>query len=83
VYTDSAEAQWPIAQTLTVAGPAPGPVNAEFFKLPEIEHIFRKSEKMPYQWISLLFSIAVLSPWLFLVKAVCVNALLIAKSGVD
>jgi hypothetical protein len=71
VYTDSADAQWPITQTLTVTGPAQSPANPEFYKLPEIEHIFRKPEQMPYRWISLVFSFAVLAPWLFLAKAVC------------
>ncbi|KAK9768852.1 hypothetical protein K7432_000186 [Basidiobolus ranarum] len=39
---------------------------ATFGPRPEIHHIFRKAEELPPQWLSSLFTLIVLSPWVWL-----------------
>lgn len=43
---------------------------SEFLPLPNIQHVFRASEKMPPVTVSLVFTGLTLAPWLFLIPAV-------------
>jgi len=51
--------------------PAPQhPDEPSFHLLPEIEHTFRPEQKLPPRFISAVFSVLVLSPWLVLISLV-------------
>ncbi|KAL3900693.1 MAG: hypothetical protein SGCHY_001150 [Lobulomycetales sp.] len=71
VYTDTEN--FSIEETIVVAGSQPEAETVDGFEpsfspLPEITHVFRKPEKMPYQWVSFIFAVAVLTPWVFLLR---------------
>ena len=55
--------------------PAEHPDELSFHVLPTIKHTFRPEQKLPPQFISAVFAVAVLLPWLVLIGLVSFCAL--------